>query len=374
MKLARRPFRNLYIHVPFCSSKCAYCAFYSECLKDVSSVEKWLDKIIADSEKNTALCDELDTVYLGGGTPTLLSPEQLEKLYSAIRKNFRISPSAEISTECNPESLSPEKAEVIASFANRVSMGVQSFEPAKRKAIGRHNGGFELVSNAVSMLKNAGISNIGLDLIYALPGQSLPEWRNELETALSLDINHISAYSLIIEDGTPFASSDLGGIIPDDAVSAEMWETTQDVLLQAGMDRYEISNYAKCGCDCRHNQNVWHGGTYLGLGPSACSFDGALRWTEVSPLNVWMNGVSPETDEIPVMERLREIFIMGLRTAKGWETEEFELISGGISYISLWNDIIVQLESEKLLAVSGSTVRPTPLGLLFWNSLAEEFF
>ena len=352
---------NLYIHVPFCNGKCDYCAFYSEPEVREDLAEKWLNKIIEDLQQHTLL-KPLKTVYLGGGTPTALPPDILRQLMRFIQ-SLSLAPDAEITSECNPGSLTPEKAEIIAGTINRVSMGVQSFQPDLLQKIGRRTTP-EQVAQTFDLLRNiSGIKRLGMDLICALPDQTMAQWEDDLKQAVSFQPEHISAYMLIPEPGTPFTRK-YGEDSPlSEELQAEMWELAGTFLEAHGMPRYEISNHAKPGAECRHNQNVWHGESYLGLGPSACSFDGTDRFTNAAPLSEWLNGTPPEMDVIPPDLRKREVFMIGLRTVRGWNKNEFD-----------WNDFLLelqQLETDGLIVMSNENIMPTRQGLLCWNAIAE---
>ncbi len=359
--------RNLYIHVPFCAGKCDYCAFYSEPVPDPALVRLWLDRVLLQLEENAVRLRSAETVYFGGGTPSLLPEDDLRRLLSAVRE---VAPSAvEISIEANPFTVTPEKAAVLASFVNRVSLGVQSFDPGLREAVGRRSHAGPGPEEAVRNLREAGLRNLGLDLMYGLPGETVELWRRDLEHALELEPEHISAYSVTPEPGTPFASRGAGQP-EDDALSEAMWELAGAVLGAAGLPRYEISNYARPGFESRHNSNVWYGQTYLGFGPAACSFDGADRWTQVSDLRAWLDGAPPEIDRIPRRARLGEILMMGLRTVRGWTRREFEDAAG-----CAWNEFSEQLNGlaeRGLVTLSEGTIAPTERGLTFWNDIAES--
>lgn len=363
-----RPWENLYVHVPFCAGKCDYCAFYSE--PDLSLAEAWFGKMSEDAARYAPGALPLKTVYFGGGTPTLLPPEMLERLFELVKSRFSLAGNAEVSMECNPESLTTEKAAAMSSFVNRVSMGVQSFDEAKRRLIGRR-GDVRKVESALEMLRSAGLKNIGMDLIYELPGQTVPEWRKELERAVSFGIQHLSAYSLSVEENTPLSKRIQAN--ESDEPGAEMGEVAVRFLAENGLKRYEISNYARPGFECRHNWNVWHGGTYLGLGPSACSFDGSIRRTEASPLRDWLAGKMQETDEIPAEKWLAEIWVMGLRTVRGWEKGEFDALTG-VDPEKHWNEILKHLASEGFLESASGRIALSERGLAFWNDAAAEFF
>ena len=359
--------RNLYIHVPFCAGKCDYCAFYSEPAPDAALIRLWLDRILFQLEENVPRLEHAETVYFGGGTPSLLPDDVLKRLFSAVRE---AAPAAvEISIEANPFTIAQEKAAVLTSFANRVTLGIQSFEPALLEAIGRRKHTGPGPEEAVRNLREAGLRNLGIDLMYALPGETPDLWRRDLERALALKPEHISAYSVTPEPGTPFARR-IAGQTEDDALSEAMWEQAGEILGVAGLSRYEISNYARPGFESRHNSNVWHGRTYLGLGPAACSFDGTDRWTQVSDLRAWLDGAPPEVDRIPRRARLGEILMMGLRTVRGWTRKEFEAAAG-----CGWDGFSTQLNelAERcLLTITKDTITPTERGLAFWNDVAES--
>ena len=360
--------RNLYIHVPFCAGKCDYCAFYSEPVPDAALIRLWLDRILSQLEENAPCLKDAGTVYFGGGTPSLLPDDVLKRLFAAVRE---VVPNAvEISMEANPFTVTPEKAAVLASFANRVTLGIQSFEPALLEAIGRREHTGPEPEEAVRNLREAGLRNLGIDLMYALPGETPDLWRRDLEHALELNPEHVSAYSVTPEPGTPFARR-VAGRPEDDALSEAMWEEAGTILGAAGLPRYEISNYARPGFESRHNSNVWHGQTYLGLGPAACSFDGTDRWTQVSDLRTWLDGgAPPELDRIPRRVRLGEILMMGLRTVRGWTRGEFEAATG-----CGWDDFsapLNELAERGLVVLSKDTITPTERGLAFWNDVAES--
>ena len=365
-----RPCRNVYVHVPFCNGKCAYCAFYSEPEVNPASVTQWLDRLENDAARKSAQTLTLDTLYIGGGTPTALPPETLKRLFRILERHFSFLPGAEISIECNPESLTEEKAEILARHVNRVSMGVQSFRPDFREKIGRRPSDAHAVETALRLLRANGIDNIGFDPTYAPPGETLANWREELDTALSHGVRHISAYSLSIEEGTELAARRLPP--EDNELSFAMWEAAQEILAAHGMPRYEISNYASKPYECRHNQNVWHAEPYLGLGPAACSFDGAVRFTEVSPLARWLAGIPPEADVIRYEKRLGEMFIMGLRTVRGWKKSEFSRVSR-LPWREMWSTIIGKQLQDGMLQETPDRIFPTEKGLAFWNDLAEAY-
>jgi oxygen-independent coproporphyrinogen-3 oxidase len=281
--------------------------------------------------------------------------------------SFALDP--EISIECNPGSLDKAKAQLLASFVNRVSVGVQSFDDELLNVIGRRRPkSFNEIERTVEELRAAGIRNIGVDLIYGIPGQTIDAWRRDLELALLLRPEHISAYSLSVEEGTRLAQN--GARPVDDDLAADMWDLAGEVLAGAGLPRYEVSNYAALPHECRHNQDVWHGRRYLGLGPSASSFDGVRRWTELAPIEKWLSEDSPAYDDLPPDARAREIFVMGLRTASGWSQEDFRKVSD--FQLDSLRPKLEDLSKDGLLTLDKGKIAPTRKGLAFWNSIAEE--
>ena len=361
--LVPHPWQNLYIHVPFCSGKCDYCAFYSEA--DSSFLMRpWLDKIKKELTVLSAP-HPLHSVYLGGGTPTLLPADWLDELLSALK--IFIGSETEVSIECNPETLTEEKAEVLSAHVNRVSLGVQSFNPDARRKIGRR-GDPAKIRPAFERLHEKGLENLSCDLIYGLPGQDCAEWEENLRTALTLPVRHLSAYSLTVEEGTPLS----GRYCADSSMdirTAAMEKVTRKVLKEARMRRYEISNYALPGYECRHNQNIWHGETYLGLGPAASSFDGKDRFTQVSSIHDWLEGKPPEMDRVSDEIRRAEMLVMGLRTVRGWSPGEFEG-AAGIAPERLRPVQIDFLRRKKMM--KRNRIALTRRGLDFWNDAALE--
>ena len=356
---------NLYIHVPFCHGKCAYCAFYSEPSFSLSLWNAWLNRMERELAK---ISEPVTTLYLGGGTPTLAPVEELEKLGNILRKNLTFIPGCERLIECNPETLTPEKASFLAEYFNRVSMGAQSFSAASLRAIGRTARDPDVIRSAYSELRRAGNRNIGLDIMYALPGQRIDDFACDLQTVSELAPEHLSAYSLTLEEGTALAS-EKGLRVPSDEESAEEWELLGS-FDPVRYPRYEISNYAASPHECRHNQSVWHGEPYLGLGPAASSFDGTRRWTEAPDLRRWLAGEPPEFDDIPHESRLREIFVMGLRTVRGWEKSGFAKVAG--RSIEFMRPQFFPLFDAGLLEETPEAIRATTRGLLFWDDIGTE--
>ena len=362
-------FHSLYVHVPFCAAKCAYCAFYSEAGLDGSWHQRWLERIEEEFQARADACRPLSSVFVGGGTPTLLAPDKLQGLFAAIQRNFQLAGDCEISIEANPGSLTPEKIAVLAAAGvNRVSLGVQSFSSRCRQVLGRQAdpAGIPVL---LDDLRAAGIQRLNLDLIYAIPGQTLADWEDDLRRAGDLGISHLSAYALTFEEGTRLAGA--GEIPADDDLQVAMWDRTAEVLGDYGLLRYEISNYARPGAECRHNLDIWLGGTYLGAGPAASSFDGCRRWTNPTDLKQWLAGTPPELDELPAEARAAEILAFGLRTLAGWDLAAFRQKTG-IDALVLRSAAITWLCQQELVILEENRLRCTRAGLLFNDLVLRE--
>ena len=365
--VSERSFENLYIHVPYCNGKCDYCAFYSEGA-DHSTMEAYTEKILASLEQAAERLAPVRTIYMGGGTPVVLDPVLLEKIFLCLKK---LCPETEeFSIECNPESLTEETASLLGDFATRVSAGVQTFHPHLRERIGRHSG-IEKIPEAFRLLHKNRIRHLNCDLIYALPGESPFELEEDLKRAMDLGIDHLSAYSLIVEDGSVLQKRfDPGEIFLSDHAAQLEKEVLHPFLAENGFIRYEVSNYAKKDGICKHNDRIWHGERYLGMGPAACSFDGVDRFTQVSSVTEWLAGEEPVYDRISRRSRLGEIFIMGLRTLRGWEDGEFERVTEE-EFPEDFKAVFPHLRQQDLM--EANRISLTEKGLDYWNDVAELF-
>lgn len=357
-------YESLYVHVPFCAAKCDYCAFYSAGGVAPARRRAYLDRLRVELAA-ASQAEPVASVFIGGGTPTLLEPAELDELLGLVKDHFPLAPDGEWTVECNPESLDRAKIDLLAGHGvNRVSLGVQSFRPELRGTLGRRGNPGDLPAT-LAHVRNAGIGRQNLDLIYAIPGQSLGLWREDLVRAADLGVGHVSAYALTIEEGTHLASR-LDA--PDDSAFEAMWDLADEVLGGTGLHRYEISNFARPGEECRHNLAIWHGGTYLGCGPAATSFDGCDRWSQPPSLDDWLAGLPPERDELPPRERACEILAFGFRTLDGWQWSAFRARTGHDA-LDLRGPELAELVRHGLLAPSGDGLAPTRKGLLLNDSL-----
>lgn len=356
---------NYYIHVPFCASKCGYCAFYSCCGASDQDVENYLEKLFSQLE---ACSLPAETVYIGGGTPTLLSCDQLQRLLEKVYSALAPLPEGEISIEANPETLSREKVALLKRYVSRISTGVQSFDPVKRQTLGRKCDDRQL-HRAMEWVSEAGFPHWNCDLIYALAGETPQEWAKDLNALKAFPVDHVSCYNLTVEE-----NARLGKVLQSDEDAAvELEEITRSELAENGIFQYEVSNYAVPGSECRHNLNVWRGGLLTAFGPSAAGFDGTDRTIYPDSLQAYLSGEPPEADQIPRSARLAEIFAVNLRTVSGWTQELWQQVP----FADDWqNRLHAAEQTEKLypgsFQISPGVIRLTPEGLRFWDTIAKE--
>lgn len=317
---------GLYIHVPFCRSRCEYCDFYSLRGGDnKDAMDLYLQAVTRHLREAGARAGdyEVDTVYFGGGTPSFFGAGNLIRLLNEIYKRFAVSSHAEITLEANPDSVTLHSlSRLLRAGFNRISLGVQSDDDALLKAMGRpHN--FAQARAAVQNARRAGFENISIDLIYGLPNQTRAQWAGTLRSAMDLRPEHISCYGLKVEEGTPLYEYQDAANLPDDDAQADMYLYTVATLEEFGFSQYEISNFARAGRESRHNLKYWTGEDYLGFGPSAASCMAGKRFTYVADLEAYCNGVlgsgaiTSECETLTLRDRAGEYLMLGLRTAAG---------------------------------------------------------
>lgn len=315
---------GLYLHIPFCKQRCRYCAFYSTTLH--SKRDEYTDALCRELHLRKAYIkgERIGTIYLGGGTPSLLNGEQIGKILTAIRSNYTIAPDAEITIECNPDDLTPAYLAMLkANGFNRISMGVQSLDDTQLQRLGRRHTA-QKAKEAFSAARTAGFSNISIDLMFALPSSTSSEWLHTLQCAIALQPEHISAYNLTYEEGTPLYRALQAGEITEasEEENVQQFNTLIDELKNAGYRHYEISNFALPGYESRHNSSYWNNTPYLGCGAGAHSFDGTSRGWNISDINKYIKGIENGTDVFEVErltneERYNDTVLTRLRTADG---------------------------------------------------------
>jgi len=323
---------GIYVHVPFCRSKCQYCDFYSVTEKHDKLLDGYLDAICAHIKETGPLAPahKVDTIYFGGGTPSFFGADGIATILTCIRRNFDVDMNAEITFEANPDSISdPLLKRLRAEGFNRVSLGIQCDDDEILKKLGRPHTYAQAVQ-AFHRCRKAGFKNISIDLMYGLPGQNLRAWKTTLENVLQLMPDHVSCYGLKVEENTPlYAVKDIVNL-PDDDLQADMYLAAVDILRERGYRQYEISNFARKGLYSRHNMKYWTGGEYLGFGPSASSDFADKRFTLVRDLPGYIQGilnygeVMEEVQDIPLRERAGEYLMLRLRTSTGIRKDEYE--------------------------------------------------
>ena len=323
---------GIYIHVPFCRSKCQYCDFYSLTTKSDDLLDGYLDAVCDHIKEAGALAPnyKVDSIFFGGGTPSFFGADGIATILTTIRRNFDVTGDAEITCEANPDSVSDKLlSRLYAEGFNRISLGVQCDDNEILKKLGRPHT-YDQAVTAYHRIRKAGFRNVSLDLIYGLPGQSLQAWQDTLENVLRLNPEHISCYGLKVEEGTPLYDYRQYANLPDDDVQADMYTVACEVLRGRGFKQYEISNFCRKGLYSRHNMKYWTGGEYLGFGPSASSDFAGKRFTLVRDLQTYILGireggeVMEDIQEIPLRERAGEYLMLRLRTSHGIAREEYE--------------------------------------------------
>ena len=323
---------GLYIHVPFCRSKCQYCDFYSLATKDDKTIDGYLDAVCDHIKEAGELAPgyKVDTIYFGGGTPSFFGADGMAVILTTIRRNFDVDNHAEITFEANPDSISDRLLHRLrAEGFNRVSLGIQSDDDEMLKKLGRPHTYAQAVA-AYQKIRKAGFKNVSVDLMYGLPGQDLNDWTETLDNVLRLLPEHISCYALKVEEGTPFHEYRDMLNLPDDETQVEMYLTAVEALRSRGFRQYEISNFCRKGLMSKHNMKYWTGGEYLGFGPAASSDFAGKRFTLKRDLQAYIAGIRDggdimeEMEEIPMRERAGEYLMLRLRTSQGIEEQEYE--------------------------------------------------
>jgi oxygen-independent coproporphyrinogen-3 oxidase len=373
----------LYVHIPFCFHKCHYCDFYSITRQDPQRMSRFVDRLLAEADLWTKTPPILQprTVFFGGGTPSLLPLHEMRRVIHELRNRFDFSHCEEWTVEANPATISLEYCRMLAEAGvNRISMGAQSFNSADLAILERHHQPDD-VPRGLDIARTAGIHRLNLDLIYAIPGQSLASWMKSLEQAIALNTDHLSCYGLTYEPNTPLAvRRRLGQIrsIVEPELEIEMLRATRHRLSASGLAPYEISNYSRPGQECRHNLNYWTGCDYLSLGPSAASHVQGWRWRNRPHLGEWETAIdraqlpAVEVEHLAPLHRAGELAMLMLRLSSGITLSDFAARTGHDAR-ALFAEVIDRLAPHSLLEVSETAIRLTDQGLVVADSLASEF-
>lgn len=379
---------SIYIHIPFCVRKCLYCDFLSFPVGDENYVNQ---KRLGEEAQSRIesyvnyICREIMflapkfkkyqviSIFFGGGTPSLLPAEELGKIMDAVRASFVVAADAEITVECNPGSVTAEKLTYyITCGINRLSIGLQSADDAELARIGRIHD-YETFLETYRLAREAGFCNINVDLMTALPGQTAASYQRTLERVCALSPEHISAYSLILEEGTLLYVNQTQYVFPDEDEERELYYKTEQVLSKAGYHRYEISNYAREGRECRHNKVYWQRGDYLGLGLGASSLIANVRWKNPEDMTAYCEHKLCEVQTLSREEQMEEFMFLGLRLMEGVEEAGFAK-AFGVSVDEVYGEIIARHEGQGLLVRKGGRLVLTPRGIDVSNVVFADFF
>ena len=377
---------ELYLHIPFCVRKCNYCDFFSASGTEEEQAA-YVSAMVQEIQSYQELSGEYEvqTIFLGGGTPSLLTPEQIEQIFNAIYHTFSVNENAEITMEMNPGTVDIEKLHAMkAAGVNRLSIGLQSAQNEELKMLGRIHT-FEEFLETWKLVEQAGFKNRNIDLMSALPGQTIESYEDTLSKVLALEPEHISAYSLILEEGTVFydwyekGKLDRGAWkLPSEEEEYAMGELTILRLAEAGMHRYEISNYAKPGFACRHNIGYWKRTDYLGFGPSAASLFGNRRWTNTADRSLYLKAcgalekIREDEEILSRQDAMEEFMFLGLRMTQGISTAEFEEKFGKEIH-AVYGGVLKKYEAMHLLQEHSGRLALTRDGISVSNVILADF-
>ena len=383
-----RPIESLYVHVPFCAQKCTYCAFFSEASSG-ELINRYTDALVREIELVAADLKPR-TIFFGGGTPSILNLKQWEKILRTMER-LDLLGAEEFTVECNPATVSLDKAKLFRSFGiNRVSMGVQSLDEALLDRLGRIHSR-EMVFKSFDILRSAGFDNLNIDLMFAIPGQTMEIWRATLAEAIALGSEHLSSYEVIYEDDTPlFAQLQAKEFDVNEDLACDMYDELVERSANAGFRQYEIANFAKDALEtrnskletpsraCKHNINYWRGGSYYGLGPSATGYVRGVRAKNWSNTPLYCdqlekgNRAIESREELLPLSRAGETAAFGLRMVAGWPFEDFQRATGH-DLRGEWANEMKQLAERGWRRIAPERFQLTPQGLRFADSAAEMF-
>lgn len=370
---------GLYVHVPFCRHKCHYCDFYSITRQSQERQAAFVRRILAEADQWVPSLRPR-TVFFGGGTPTLLAPELMRQLIEGLRARFDFSQLEEWTIEANPATVDADYCRMLRELGvDRLSFGAQSFDPDELRVLERNHAPGD-VERSLDAARAAGFERLNLDLIFAIPGQTLESWRRNLETAVSLGMKHLSCYGLTYEPGTALETRRRRGQVQpaEESLELDMLRLTRAYLRSVGIPPYEISNFAAPGEECRHNLLYWRGGDYAGLGPAAASHIQGRRWRNTPNLGAWEAGIDHgqpaivDAETLTPLQRAGELAMLMLRLEEGLVYADFAARSG-FDARAVYADPIARLTQQGLLEDDGQRLRLTDEGLRVADAVAAEF-
>lgn len=374
---------SIYIHIPFCVRKCLYCDFLSFSASE-EEIKNYVNHLLVEIEQNAERYENYQVVslFLGGGTPSILTGAQIRTILACVEKHFHLLPETEITMEMNPGTVTEEKmAAYLETGINRISIGLQSTRDEELRRIGRIHT-YEQFLQTYRMAREKGCHNINIDLMAALPGQNMESYRRSVERVVALKPEHISAYSLILEEGTPLYEQQENYIFPTEDEDRDMYLYTGQYLRDHGYYRYEISNYAKEGYECRHNKVYWQRGDYAGFGLGASSMVGNIRWSNMRDLAGYYRGlegnalenqrIRQNIQQLSVQEQMEEFMFLGLRLTEGISTTIFTRLFG-MPIEEVYGKVITRFEQEGLLQRKGTQIFLTGKGMDVSNYVMAEF-
>lgn len=377
---------ELYVHIPFCVRKCEYCDFLSA-PAGADTQQEYVRNLLLEIEQKGVRCTdyEVTTIFFGGGTPSILKAGWIADILDAIHRNFKVRKDAEITIECNPGTLTFEKLSIYKSAGiNRISVGLQSASDAELRELGRVHT-YEDFLKSYDLIRKKGFSNVNIDLMAALPGQTLKSYEQTMRRVLALKPEHISAYSLIIEEGTPFyekyeadellrEKGEKPQILPSEETERLMYERTKELLLAHGYERYEISNYARKGYACRHNVGYWRRENYLGFGLGSASLLENERFHNTTDLTDYLGGdyLAYEQEKLDKKSQMEEFMFLGLRMTEGISTECFRQ-TFGLTVELVYGPVLEQQIADQLLRKEDGRIFLTERGLDVSNYVMAQF-
>lgn len=362
----------LYVHIPFCVRKCKYCDFASFSGVDSFDRGRYIDALCQEIDSYKGRDLSVSTIFFGGGTPSLLSADELQKIVAHINSAFEILPDTEFTMEINPGTVTEEKLlAYIAAGVNRISIGLQSIHENELKKLGRIHD-YEEFLECYNLVRRLGIKNVNVDLMYGIPDQTEESFKKTLKEVIKLSPEHISAYGLIIEEGTPFFSERESLDFPDEDSECNMYYLAADMLREAGYFHYEISNYAKSELECRHNLTYWHNRDYIGVGLAAYSYFEGRRFGNTRDIHEYASGVRVVDDEELSLDGTAfEFAMLALRLSEGFSLNEYRE-KFGVDFLDRRKEIISRLADVGYLTTDGSRIRLTERGFYVSNSILGE--